>query len=98
MNRIAAFRTAIVAMAALTLSACGINSVPTKEEAAKAKSDLELYGINHRVVDGAEFAQIEPDLKEKLAGAIHWTDPWTVRDPGALVAKYFELYKSMAHV
>ena len=37
MNRIAAFRTAIVAMAALALSACGINSVPTKEEAAKAE-------------------------------------------------------------
>ena len=37
MKRIAAFRTAIVAMAALTLSACGINSVPTKEEAAKAQ-------------------------------------------------------------
>jgi D-amino-acid dehydrogenase len=66
-----------------------------EDEAAKAKTDLELYGVNHRVVDGAEFAQIEPDLTEKLAGAIHWTDPWTVRDPGALVGKYFELCKSM---
>ncbi len=37
MNRFAAFRTAIVAVAALALSACGINSVPTKEEAAKAQ-------------------------------------------------------------
>lgn len=66
-----------------------------KAEAAKAKKDLELYGINHRVVDGAEMAQEEPDFKEKLAGAIHWTDPWTIRNPGALVTKYFELYKSM---
>lgn len=37
MNRFAALRTAIVAAAALALSACGINSVPTKEEAAKAQ-------------------------------------------------------------
>ncbi|MEQ8447753.1 MAG: FAD-binding oxidoreductase [Pelagibacterium sp.] len=66
-----------------------------KAEAAKAKKDHELYGINHRVVDGAEMAQIEPDFTERLAGAIHWTDPWTIRNPGALVAKYFELYKSM---
>ena len=36
MNRIAAIRTVIVLAAAAALSACGINSVPTKEEAAKA--------------------------------------------------------------
>ena len=36
MTSLAAFRTSIVAAAALALSACGINSVPTKEEAAKA--------------------------------------------------------------
>ncbi|GMM92778.1 LemA family protein [Qipengyuania sp. MTN3-11] len=42
MNRIAAFRTAIVAAAALALSACGINSVPAAEENAKAKwADVE---------------------------------------------------------
>ena len=42
MNRLAAIRTAIVTAAALALSACGINSVPTKEEAAKAKwGDVE---------------------------------------------------------
>lgn len=37
MNRITAFRTAIVAAAALALTACGINSVPTAQENAKAK-------------------------------------------------------------
>lgn len=36
MTRIHAFRAAIVLAAAAVLSACGINSVPTKEEAAKA--------------------------------------------------------------
>lgn len=37
MNRLASIRTAIVALCALSLAACGINSVPTKEEAAKAQ-------------------------------------------------------------
>ncbi|UVI40692.1 LemA family protein [Qipengyuania spongiae] len=42
MNRIAAMKASIVAAAALALSACGINSVPTAEENAKAKwADVE---------------------------------------------------------
>jgi LemA protein len=42
MTRFAALRTSIVAAAALALSACGINSVPTAEENAKAKwADVE---------------------------------------------------------
>ena len=42
MNRLVAFRTSIVAAAALVLSACGINSVPAAEETAKAKwADVE---------------------------------------------------------
>ena len=42
MNRFAALRASIVAAAAFALSACGINSVPTAEENAKAKwADVE---------------------------------------------------------
>ncbi|MBU2034118.1 MAG: LemA family protein, partial [Alphaproteobacteria bacterium] len=46
MNRFASFRTATraigIAAMALTLSACGINSVPAAEENAKAKwADVE---------------------------------------------------------
>lgn len=37
MSIIASFRTAFVAMAALSLAACGINSVPAAEEEAKAR-------------------------------------------------------------
>ena len=36
MTRISALRTAVIAAFALALSACGINSVPAKQEAAKA--------------------------------------------------------------
>lgn len=37
MNRLTAFRFAMLGAAALAVSACGINSVPTAEENAKAK-------------------------------------------------------------
>lgn len=64
-------------------------------EAAKARQDFELYGINHNLLDGSGVAALEPDFRIKLAGAIQWTDPWTIKDPGALVTAYFELFKSM---
>ncbi len=42
MNRLIAFRTALLGAFALALSACGINSVPAAEETAKAKwGDVE---------------------------------------------------------
>src|SRR5690606_35840118 len=37
----------------------------------------------------------EPNLIGGLAGAIHWTDPWTVSDPGALVSAYFGLFEKL---
>jgi len=66
-----------------------------RAEAKKAEEDRERFGISHRVVEWPELKTIEPDLKGGLAGAIHWTDPWTVRDPGALVAEYFALFQRL---
>lgn len=64
-------------------------------EAGKARADEAQFGIAHRVVEWPELKSIEPDLKGGLAGAIHWTDPWTVRDPGALVGQYFALFQRL---
>ncbi|WP_100259373.1 LemA family protein [Qipengyuania seohaensis] len=62
MTRFASFRVAIVAAAAMALSACGINSVPAAEENAKAKwADVE-----------AQFqrrANLIPNLVEVAQGA-----------------------------
>lgn len=63
-----------------------------RKEAAKAETDHAQFGISHRVVDWSELKTIEPDLIGGLAGAIHWTDPWTVTNPGELVAQYFKLF------
>lgn len=66
-----------------------------KKEAAKARADKEQFGISHEVVEWPELKRLEPDLKGGLAGAVHWTDPWTVRDPGALVGEYFKLFERL---
>jgi D-amino-acid dehydrogenase len=66
-----------------------------QHEAAKARDDQARFGISHRVVEWPELQRMEPDLKGGLAGAIHWTDPWTVRDPGALVHEYFKLFQRL---
>ncbi|WP_284126041.1 LemA family protein [Parerythrobacter aestuarii] len=62
MNLRSAFRSVILGLGALSLAACGINSVPTKEEAAKAKwADVE-----------AQFqrrANLIPNLAEVAKGA-----------------------------
>ncbi|WP_077001537.1 FAD-dependent oxidoreductase [Variovorax sp. KK3] len=49
------------------------------------------YGVRHAVLDGAGLAQAEPALRQRLAGALHWLDPWCVDDPGELVARYARL-------
>lgn len=66
-----------------------------RAEAIKAQEDHDRFGISHRVVEWPELKQMEPALKGGLAGAIHWTDPWTVRDPGELVTQYFELFQRL---
>src|SRR5215217_1360365 len=66
-----------------------------RREAGKAHEDGVQFGISHKVLEWPELKQMEPALKGGLAGAIHWTDPWTVRDPGALVTEYFKLFERL---
>ncbi|QDZ12270.1 NAD(P)/FAD-dependent oxidoreductase [Devosia ginsengisoli] len=66
-----------------------------RREAAKAQQDHDQFGISHKVVEWPELKAMEPSLKGGLAGAIHWTDPWTVSDPGALVSEYFKLFQRL---
>lgn len=62
---------------------------------AEADEDAQDYDIEHRKLDADAFARAEPDLHIRVAGALRWTQPWTVVDPGALVAAYVELFKRM---
>jgi len=62
---------------------------------ADAEGDKRDFGVNSAQLDGAALAQLEPALRIPMVGALHWTDPWTVRDPGALVTAYAELFKRL---
>jgi D-amino-acid dehydrogenase len=62
---------------------------------ADADGDARDYGVGRAKLDAAELAQMEPALHGPFVGALHWTAPWTVRDPGALVDAYVALFKSL---
>lgn len=65
------------------------------EAIATAEANRREYGVRFRVLTGRELANAEPILKDDFPGAIHWLDPWTVSDPGALVASYANLFRRL---
>lgn len=50
------------------------------------------HGLRHAALTPGELARAEPALRQSLAGAIDWLDPWSVSDPGELVARYAALF------
>lgn len=64
-----------------------------EREAADARRKHEVYGVGYRLLSPEEFAAEEPALKAGGAGGVHWTDAWTVSDPGGLVAAYAALFE-----
>ena len=63
------------------------------EAAERARRLDQQFGVPHRVEDGSQLAGAEPALKPRLAGALHWLQPWAVRDPGELVRRYAALFE-----
>ena len=53
----------------------------------------QQHGLDVAVLDGAALAAAEPALCSPLAGGIHWRDPWSISDPGELVARYAKLFQ-----
>lgn len=63
------------------------------DDALLRARDLQArFGVRHAAEDGAALARAEPALRLRLAGAVHWLDPWAIRDPGALVQRYAALF------
>lgn len=48
----------------------------------------EHQGLRHTALDADGLAAAEPALRKRQAGGIHWLGPWSVSDPGELVARY----------
>jgi D-amino-acid dehydrogenase len=64
------------------------------EQAARdARTTRDTHGVPFQVLDAAALARAEPALLAPLAGALHWTSPWSVSDPGTLVAHYARLFQ-----
>lgn len=57
----------------------------------RARRLEQQFGVRHQAEDADALARAEPALRQTLSGAVHWLDPWAVRDPGALVVRYAEL-------
>ena len=55
---------------------------------AQAQQAHREFGVNFVALDGAGLAGAEPHLQVARTGAIHWTDPYSVSDPHALVLSY----------
>jgi D-amino-acid dehydrogenase len=62
-----------------------------RKEAEAAHRD---YGVGYRMLDGEELAAAEPHLLVRRAGALHWTDPYSVSDPHALTLSYARLFEA----
>lgn len=62
-------------------------------EALRAERLRREYGVPFAALDGAALARAEPALRIHMAGAVHWTEPRTCLDPGALVTAYARLFE-----
>jgi D-amino-acid dehydrogenase len=54
--------------------------------------ELKPYGIHSQILDRAQLAALEPHLSNVVAGGVHFTEPTTTSDPGALVKSYADLF------
>lgn len=63
------------------------------QEAVKAADELAAYRLAYDVLDEAALRAREPNLLPGIvAGAVHWCDPETVSDPGAVTRAYAALF------
>lgn len=53
------------------------------------------YDVRYEELDAQQLAAAEPHLRGEFAGALRWTEPWSVRDPQALIAAYSHYFESL---
>jgi D-amino-acid dehydrogenase len=62
---------------------------------AKAEKASRDFGVNFIALDSGGLAEAEPHLRTGFAGALHWTDPYSVSDPHALTLSYAALFERL---
>ncbi|WP_322058130.1 FAD-dependent oxidoreductase [Paraburkholderia sp. J63] len=68
------------------------SSAQFEREREDAQRVAAQHGLRMAVLDAAGLRAAEASLSEGYAGAIHWLDPASVADPGALVKGYAQLF------
>ncbi|TDR06398.1 NAD(P)/FAD-dependent oxidoreductase [Marinomonas communis] len=64
-----------------------------EKEKARAERLEREFCVRSRIVDGVTYQAEEPALKQAPAGAIHWLDSWSCKDPGGLTQAYAALFE-----
>lgn len=64
------------------------------EEGLAEAEALKHLGLTWQALSGASLQAVEPHLAESLAGAVHWQDPVSVSDPGAVTKAYAALFEA----
>ncbi|GAA5231816.1 FAD-binding oxidoreductase [Verticiella sediminum] len=59
---------------------------------ARAERLERDWGVHSAVESAADLRRAQPMLAADAVGAVHWQDPWSVVDPGALVTAYATLF------
>lgn len=52
----------------------------------------EAYGVQFSLATPSDLQRAEASLTDVGVGAVHWLEPWSVSDPGALVSTYADLF------
>lgn len=59
-----------------------------EDELVQAAEFRQRFGVTFEQIQAERLRQMEPSLSEHAIGAIHWTNAWSVTDPGGLVQAY----------
>ncbi|MFM0667795.1 NAD(P)/FAD-dependent oxidoreductase [Paraburkholderia sediminicola] len=62
-------------------------------QAAAAEVTANTYGLRVAALDGAALAAREPGVATGFCGALHWQDPKSIVNPGALTKGYARLFE-----
>ena len=65
-----------------------------ERQAAAAEVTASQYGLRVAPLDAARLLAREPGLSTGFCGALHWQDPKSISNPGALTKGYARLFKN----
>lgn len=65
-------------------------------QAEREAGELRELGLDAAMLDNRQLQELEPHVETgKIAGAMHYRDPWSCSDPGALVKSYAMLFEKL---